>query len=86
MAANASQSGSETAEIIESDIILSFSNGLAWLLRKPYSESRTRRLLSIPLGTKRIPLLETLGENIECWGTQFVAAGCPLKHKYYQMF
>jgi hypothetical protein len=74
MAANTARSGSEVGEIKDSDItILSFPNGLAWFLRKPYSESRTRRLLSIRPGTKRIPLLETLWGNIQCWGAQFVA-------------
>ena len=31
-------------------------------------------------------MLEALRENIKCLGKLFVAAGCPPKHKYYQMF
>src|ERR1019366_7631454 len=84
MAANAAHSGSEVAEINDSDIESSFrtlSNGLAWLLRKPYSSLGTRRLLSIRRWNQAHPAARnTLGKH-RVLGHPIRSSGMPAQTK-----
>src|ERR1019366_7439797 len=84
MAANAAHSGSEVAEINDSDIESSFrtlSNGLAWLLRKPYSSLGTRRLLRIRRWNQAHPAARnTLGKH-RVLGHPIRSSGMPAQTK-----